>query len=689
MAKYLVIVESPTKVKTIKKFLGSNYEVAASNGHVRDLPKSQMGVDIEHDYEPKYITIRGKGDILAALRKSAKKADKVYLATDPDREGEAISWHLSIALKVEPKKMYRITFNEITKNAVKDSLKHARDIDMNLVDAQQARRVLDRIVGYKISPLLWAKVKRGLSAGRVQSVALRMIADREEEISAFIPEEYWTLEADFSVEGEKKPLRAKFYGKSGQKLSISSKEEAETIMDSLKGESFQVVDVKKGERTKKAPLPFTTSTLQQEASKVLNFSTQKTMRIAQQLYEGIDVKGNGTVGLITYLRTDSTRISEEADSMARSYIASHYGEHYAASHPEEKKSGKRIQDAHEAIRPSDISRTPVEMKESLTRDQFRLYQLIWKRFTASRMENARYETTQVKIGAGEYLFTVAASKLAFDGFMSVYVQEGEEKEESNLLLKGLDTDSRLSLKEFLPEQHFTQPPAHFTEAALVKAMEEQGIGRPSTYAPTITTIIARRYVAKENKNLYMTELGEVVNSIMKQSFPSIVDVNFTAYLEALLDKVEEGTVNWKTVIRNFYPDLEELIEKAEKELEHVKIEDEVTDIICDKCGRNMVVKYGPHGKFLACPGFPDCKNTKPYLEKIGVACPKCGKDIVIRKTKKGRRYYGCEDNPECDYMSWQKPSGKLCPKCGYMLVEKGNKLVCSGEACTYVEEKAK
>ena len=689
MAKYLVIVESPTKVKTIKKFLGSNYEVAASNGHVRDLPKSQMGVDIEHDYEPKYITIRGKGDILAALRKSAKKADKVYLATDPDREGEAISWHLSIALKLEPKKMYRITFNEITKNAVKDSLKHARDIDMNLVDAQQARRVLDRIVRYKISPLLWAKVKRGLSAGRVQSVALRMIADREEEISAFIPEEYWTLEADFSVEGEKKPLRAKFYGKSGQKLSISSKEEAETIMDSLKGESFQVVDVKKGERTKKAPLPFTTSTLQQEASKVLNFSTQKTMRIAQQLYEGIDVKGNGTVGLITYLRTDSTRISEEADSMARSYIASHYGEHYAASHPEEKKSGKRIQDAHEAIRPSDISRTPVEMKESLTRDQFRLYQLIWKRFTASRMENARYETTQVKIGAGEYLFTVAASKLVFDGFMSVYVQEGEEKEESNLLLKGLDTDSRLSLKEFLPEQHFTQPPAHFTEAALVKAMEEQGIGRPSTYAPTITTIIARRYVAKENKNLYMTELGEVVNSIMKQSFPSIVDVNFTAYLEALLDKVEEGTVNWKTVIRNFYPDLEELIEKAEKELEHVKIEDEVTDVICDKCGRNMVVKYGPHGKFLACPGFPDCKNTKPYLEKIGVACPKCGKDIVIRKTKKGRRYYGCEDNPECDYMSWQKPSGKLCPKCGYMLVEKGNKLVCSGEACTYVEEKAK
>ena len=688
MAKYLVIVESPTKVKTIKKFLGSNYEVAASNGHVRDLPKSQLGVDVENDYEPKYITIRGKGDILASLRKSAKKADKVYLATDPDREGEAISWHLAQALKLDDSKMNRITFNEITKNAVKDSLKHAREIDMNLVNAQQARRILDRMVGYRISPLLWAKVKRGLSAGRVQSVALRIIADREDEINSFIPEEYWSLDADFTVPGEKKPLKAKFYGTDKKKMLLHNEEEVKEILAKLENAEYQVCDVKKGERVKKAPLPFTTSTLQQEASKVLNFSTQKTMRIAQQLYEGVDIKGNGTVGLITYLRTDSTRISEEADQAARTYVSENYGENYVAEGNNEAKKGtKKIQDAHEAIRPSDISRTPVLVKESLSRDQFRLYQLIWKRFTASRMANAVYETTQVKIQAGEYHFHVSASRLFFDGFMSVYVDDSAEKEENNVLLKGIGTDTVLNLKEFHPEQHFTQPPAHYTEAALVKTLEELGIGRPSTYAPTITTIIARRYVAKENKNLYMTELGEVVNSIMKQAFPSIVDVNFTAYLEALLDKVEEGTVKWKTVIRNFYPDLDELVKKAEKELEHVKIEDEVTDVICDKCGRNMVIKYGPHGKFLACPGFPECKNTKPYLEKIGVACPKCGKDIVIRKTKKGRKYYGCEDNPDCDYMSWQKPSGKLCPKCGTMLVEKGNKLVCPGEACNYVENK--
>ena len=688
MAKYLVIVESPTKVKTIKKFLGSNYEVAASNGHVRDLPKSQLGVDVENDYEPKYITIRGKGDILASLRKSAKKADKVYLATDPDREGEAISWHLAQALKLDDSKMNRITFNEITKNAVKDSLKHAREIDMNLVNAQQARRILDRMVGYRISPLLWAKVKRGLCAGRVQSVALRIIADREDEINSFIPEEYWSLDADFSIPGEKKPLKAKFYGTDKKKMLLHNEEEVKEILAKLENAEYQVCDVKKGERVKKAPLPFTTSTLQQEASKVLNFSTQKTMRIAQQLYEGVDIKGNGTVGLITYLRTDSTRISEEADQAARTYVSENYGENYVAEGNNEAKKGtKKIQDAHEAIRPSDISRTPVLVKESLSRDQFRLYQLIWKRFTASRMANAVYETTQVKIQAGEYHFHVSASRLSFDGFMSVYVDDSAEKEENNVLLKGIGTDTVLNLKEFYPEQHFTQPPAHYTEAALVKTLEELGIGRPSTYAPTITTIIARRYVAKENKNLYMTELGEVVNSIMKQAFPSIVDVNFTAYLEALLDKVEEGTVKWKTIIRNFYPDLDELVKKAEKELEHVKIEDEVTDVICDNCGRNMVIKYGPHGKFLACPGFPECKNTKPYLEKIGVACPKCGKDIVIRKTKKGRKYYGCEDNPDCDYMSWQKPSGKLCPKCGTMLVEKGNKLVCPGEACNYVENK--
>lgn len=686
MARYLVIVESPAKVKTIKKFLGSNYVVTASNGHVRDMPKSQMGIDIENDYEPKYITIRGKGEILAKLRKEVKKADKIYLATDPDREGEAISWHLSKALKLEDKKVYRISFNEITKNAVKASLKNPREIDMDLVDAQQARRVLDRIVGYKISPLLWAKVKRGLSAGRVQSVALRIIADREEEINAFIPEEYWTLDADLKVKGERKLLIAKFYGTEKNKMTISSREELDEIMKEVENAEYSVADIKKGERTKKAPVPFTTSTLQQEASKALNFATAKTMRIAQQLYEGVDIKGSGTVGLITYLRTDSTRISEEADATVREYIREGFGEEYVSDGDVKKSSdNKIIQDAHEAIRPTDVTRTPAAVKEFLSRDQFRLYQLVWKRFIASRMQPARYETTSVKIAAGQYRFTVAASKIVFEGFRSVYTEAGETKEENNVLLKGLDMDSVLTKESLNSKQHFTQPPAHYTEATLVKTLEELGIGRPSTYAPTISTIIARRYVAKENKNLYLTEIGEVVNNIMKQSFPSIVDVNFTANMESLLDGVAEGKVRWKTIIENFYPDLEAAVEKAETELEQVKIEDEVTDVICEECGRNMVVKYGPHGKFLACPGFPDCRNTKPYLEKIGVPCPVCGKDVVIRKTKKGRRYYGCEDNPECEFMSWQKPSTKKCPRCGKYMLEKGNKLVCSDEQCGYVE----
>ena len=687
MAKYLIIVESPTKVKTIKKFLGSNYDVAASNGHVRDMPKSQLGFDVENNYEPKYITIRGKGDTLAALRKSVKKSDKVYLATDPDREGEAISWHLSKALKLEEKDIHRITFNEITKTAVKESLKHPRAIDMDLVDAQQARRMLDRMVGYRISPLLWAKVKRGLSAGRVQSVTLRIIADREEEIAAFIPEEYWTLDADFTIPGERKPLTARFYGTEKEKITIHSKEELDTITKKLEGAKYQVAEVKKGERTKKAPVPFTTSTLQQEASKVLNFSTQKTMRVAQQLYEGVDVKGSGTVGIITYLRTDSTRISDEADASARAYVEENYGKEYVSAAVQEKKSGKKIQDAHEAIRPTDITRTPFALKESLTRDQFRLYQLIWKRFAASRMANAQYTTTSVKIDAAGYRFHVSASKKKFDGFMAVYVQDEEEKGEGNLLVKEISSETQLNFKSFEEKQHFTQPPAHYTEAALVKTLEELGIGRPSTYAPTITTIINRRYVAKENKNLYMTELGEVVNNIMVQAFPSIVDVNFTANMESLLDKVEEGVVNWKTVVSNFYPDLDEAVLNAEKELAKVKIEDEVTDIVCEECGRNMVIKYGPHGRFLACPGFPECRNTKPYLEKIGVACPKCGKDIVLRKTKKGRKYYGCENNPDCDFMSWQKPSKEKCPKCGGIMVEKGNKLLCINEACGYIENK--
>ena len=688
MAKYLVIVESPAKVKTIKKFLGSNYDVQASNGHVRDFPKSQFGIDVDNDFEPKYITIRGKGELLAGLRKAAKKADKIYLATDPDREGEAISWHLMEALKLSGKKVYRITFNEITKTAVKESLKHAREIDMNLVDAQQARRMLDRMVGYRISPLLWAKVKRGLSAGRVQSVALRIICDREEEINAFIPEEYWTLDAAFQIPGERKPLIAKYYGEQDTKRILKTAAEVEAVKKDCEKAEFQVSDVKKGERIKKAPLPFTTSTLQQEASKVLNFSTQKTMRLAQQLYEGVDIKGNGTVGIITYLRTDSTRVSEEAENMARSYITEKYGEQYAGEGTV-KKGGQKIQDAHEAIRPTDVARTPLEIKESLSRDQFRLYQLIWKRFAASRMASAVYETTNVKIGAGNYRFTVSASKITFDGFMSVYTSEDDEKAENNVLLKSIDESTELSLEKLDEKQHFTQPPAHYTEASLVKTLEELGIGRPSTYSPTITTILARRYIVKENKNIYVTELGEVVNQIMKESFPSIVDEHFTANMESLLDSVGEGTVNWKTVIENFYPDLEKAVEAAEKDLEKVKIEDEVTDVVCDVCGRNMVVKYGPHGKFLACPGFPECRNTKPYLEKIGVACPKCGKDIVLRKTKKGRRYYGCEDNPECDFMSWQKPSEEKCPKCGSYMVEKGNKLVCGNEQCGFVKNKEK
>ena len=686
MHKYLVIVESPAKVKTISKFLGANYKVMASQGHVRDLPKSQMGVDVEHDYEPKYITIRGKGDILAALRKEAKKADKVYLATDPDREGEAISWHLAAALKLEDKDIYRITFNEITKNAVKASLKEARKIDMNLVDAQQARRVLDRVVGYGISPLLWAKIKRGLSAGRVQSVALRMICDRENEIDAFIPEEYWTMEASLNIKGEKKPLVAKFYGDRNGKIDIKNAAQMQKILDEVKNSGFSIESVKKSEKIKKSPLPFTTSTLQQEAAKTLNMSTKRTMNIAQQLYEGVDIKGRGTVGLITYLRTDSTRVADEAKVASKDYISENYGEKYLPQSSNAKKDDKKIQDAHEAIRPTDLSLSPALVKESLQRDQFRLYQLIWKRFVASQMAPAQYETTSVRIGAGEYIFTVSASKIVFDGFMSVYKTD-DDNEETNALAKGLDENSVLTLDDVNGTQHLTQPPAHFTEASLVKALEEQGIGRPSTYAPTISTIIARHYVIKENKNLYISELGNAVNNIMMTAFPTIVDVKFTANMESLLDGVAEGTVEWKEIIRNFYPDLKVAIDEAEKELEHVKIEDEVTDVICDKCGRNMVIKYGPHGKFLGCPGFPECHNTKPYLEKIGVACPKCGKDVILKKTKKGRMFYGCEGYPECDFVSWQKPSDKKCPKCGGYMIEKGSKLVCADETCGYVESK--
>ncbi len=686
MAKYLVIVESPAKVKTIKKFLGANYEVMASNGHVRDLPKSQLGFSPENDFELKYITIRGKGDILAALRKEVKKAEKVYLATDPDREGEAISWHLYHALKLEGKKVYRITFNEITKTAVKEALKSPREIDMDLVDAQQVRRVLDRMVGYRISPVLWAKVKRGLSAGRVQSAALRIICKREEEIAAFVPEEYWTLDAVLHADGEKKTLTAKYYGRGEKKTVIRNEEQLQEILKNLKDADWKITEKKNGERIKKAPLPFTTSTLQQEASKVLNFSTQKTMRIAQQLYEGVDIKANGTVGLITYLRTDSTRISEEASQAAAQYIEGTYGDAYVTKRVQEKKGGGKIQDAHEAIRPTDIGRTPAAIKDSLSRDQFRLYQLIWKRFTASRMSDAVYKTTSVKIDAAGERFTVSASKLKFDGFLSVYVQE-DEKEETAVLSGNLDKDTKLSLQELVHKQHFTQPPAHYTEAAVVRALEEQGIGRPSTYAPTLTTLLARRYIVKEDKNIYVTEIGEVVDKMMREAFPTIVDVNFTATMEALLDGVELGEVEWKTIIRNFYPDLDEAVKEAEKQLEEVELKDELSEEFCELCGRQMVIKYGPHGRFLACPGFPECRNTKPYFEKIGVNCPKCGGDIVMKKTRKGRRYYGCINNPECDFMVWQRPSGVLCERCGQMMVEKGNKLVCSGEGCGNVADK--
>lgn len=689
MAGSLVIVESPAKVKTIKKYLGSGYEVTASNGHVRDLPKSTMGIDVEHNFEPKYITIRGKGELLAKLKKDVKKADKIYLATDPDREGEAISWHLSKALKLNDtdKKVYRISFNEITKNAIKDAIKHPRQLDMNLVDAQQARRVLDRMVGYSISPLLWAKVKRGLSAGRVQSVALRMICDREVQIDAFIPEEYWSLEAELLTAYSKKSVNAKFYG-TDTKLTINNREEMNKILDAIKDAKYIVSEINEGERVKKAPIPFTTSTLQQESSKKLNYSTQKTMRLAQQLYEGVDIESKGAIALITYLRTDSTRIAAEADTAAREFIGKTYGEEYISKNTVTKNAKSNVQDAHEAIRPTDVTLTPAMVKESLPRELFRLYQLIWKRFVASRMENAKYKTTSVKLAAGDYIFTMSGSKIVFDGFMNVYTDD-EEKVSSDAVIGKLKVGDELKLVRLIDVQHFTQPPAHYTEASLVKALEEQGIGRPSTYAPTITTIMARHYVVKEQKNLYVTELGQIVNSMMVNYFGSIVDKDFTANLEQLLDSVGDGKVNWKTVVSNFYPDLESAVNQASKELENVKIADEVTDVICENCGRNMVIKYGPHGKFLACPGFPDCKNTKPYFEKIGVACPKCGGDVVIKKTKKGRIYYGCSNAPECDFMSWNKPSALPCPKCGSYMVEKGNKLLCMNEECGYSENKPK
>ena len=683
--KHLVIVESPTKAATIKKFLGSKYEVVASAGHVRDLPKSKMGIDVEHDFEPQYITIRGKGEILAMLRKKVKDADKVYLATDPDREGEAISWHLYYALKLDEKDCSRITFNEITKNAVKESIKNARKIDMNLVDAQQARRVLDRLVGYEISPILWAKIKRGLSAGRVQSVVLRLICDREEEVNMFIPEEYWTLEAMLNMEGSKKPIVAKFSGDLDGKVDIKSAKEVKKIKDAINKSNILVESVKNGERVKKGPLPFTTSTLQQEAARKLNFSTKKTMQIAQQLYEGMPVKGHGTIGLITYLRTDSIRISDDAKRQAKERILANFGEDYVLKKSREPKNTKNNQDAHEAIRPSYVDIHPVNLKDDLPRDHFRLYQLIYNRFLASQMEDAVYTTVTVKLIAGDYKFTAYASSLKFEGFLAVYDIDDEKSDDSRVISK-LKEGMEFKSYELIDKQHFTQPPARYTEQTMVRTMEELGIGRPSTYSSTINTIMGRSYVVKDGKSLCPTELGDAVNDMMKKAFPVVVDADFTANVEMLLDAVEEGNLSWKDIIRNNYPELHESVVVAQNELEKVEIADEVTDIICEKCGRNMVVKYGPYGKFLACPGFPECTNTKPHYEKIGVPCPLCGNEIALKKTKKGRKYYGCIGYPDCDFMSWVRPSKLKCPKCGKYMLVKGKKVQCSDEQCGFLRE---
>ena len=686
MAKNLVIVESPAKAKTIKKFLGNNYKIEASMGHVRDLPKSQMGVDIENDFEPKYITIRGKGDLLAKLRKTIKTVDKVYLATDPDREGEAISWHLVHALNLEDKKYSRITFNEITKTAVKKSIKEARAIDMDLVNAQQARRVLDRIVGYSISPLLWAKVKKGLSAGRVQSIALKLICDREDEISAFVPEEYWSIEAVLTK--DKSKLHSRYTGFNGEKAELKSGEEAQAVLKDVENSDFTVTEVKKGTRIKKALPPFTTSTLQQEASKYLNLTVQKTMIIAQQLYEGVDVAGVGTTGLVSYIRTDSVRISDEAYEDIKGFVTENYGEEYINSERIVYKSRNKAQDAHEAIRPTHITMTPDSIKDSLTKEQYKLYKLIWERTVACQMAPARYNTQSIKIENNGHVFRSSGSVLEFEGFLKVYNRIENDEESGKMPL--IEEGDILKCSEITPLQHFTQPPARYTDATLIKTLEEIGVGRPSTYAPTIATILGRNYVVKEKKLFYTTELGEVVNDIMKKDFANIINIDFTAAMETDLDSIEEGNIEWKEIIRGFYPIFKEDLDNATEKLAKVEIKDEVTDIICDKCGSNMVIKYGKYGKFLACPNFPACSNAKPLFESAGAKCPLCGGEVLIKKTKKGRKYYGCENNPDsCEFVSWNKPSDKKCPKCGRYMVEKGSKnvkLVCSNETCGYSED---
>lgn len=695
MGSNLVIVESPAKAKTIKKYLGANYIVEASMGHVRDLPKSQLGVDEENNYEPKYITIRGKGELLDKLRKLAKKSDRVYLATDPDREGEAISWHLSNILKLSEDDDCRIVFNEITKTAIKKAIKEPRKINMNLVDAQQARRVLDRLVGYEISPILWRKVKWGLSAGRVQSVALKIICDREVEIENFKEEEYWTIEASlYKVGNKKSPLQVKLSNYNGKKIELKCKEDVDKIISTVNDGEFNVKTVKKSKKNKNPLPPFTTSTLQQDAYKKLNFSTKKTMSVAQQLYEGIDIKGHGTVALITYMRTDSVRISDEAQAAALSFIEESYGKEYIPKEKRVYKGKKNSQDAHEAIRPTyiDAKLTPEKLKDQLKPEQYKLYNLIWSRFMASQMASCIMDSISIVIDNSGYQFRASGSTINFDGFMKLYTYSTESEAES-VKIPEINEGDVLKPKSIDGKQHFTTPPPRFSEASLVKTLEENGIGRPSTYSPIISTLLDRKYVEREKKTLIPTELGNIVNSIMEQYFQRVVDAEFTAHMEEKLDNVEEGTMEWKKIVGEFFTPLKVDIEKAEKELGKITIEDKVSDVICDKCGRNMVIKSGRFGEFLACPGYPECKNTKAIVEEIDVPCPKCGKKIVAKKSKKGRKFYGCSGYPECDFVSWFEPSEKKCSKCGGNMVKKyskskGNYLQCTNEECKNIEEQS-
>ncbi|MGU8581968.1 type I DNA topoisomerase [Clostridium perfringens] len=685
MGQKLVIVESPAKAKTIEKYLGKNYVVEASMGHVRDLPKSQLGVDIENEYNPKYITIRGKGELLSKLRKLAKKSDKIYLATDPDREGEAISWHLANVLKIDENENCRIEFNEITKDAVKNSIKHPRKINCNLVDAQQARRVLDRLVGYEISPLLWRNVKWGLSAGRVQSAALKLICDREEEIKKFNPEEYWTV--DVKLKKGKKSFPVKLTTKNKKKIEIKNKEQADQIIDELKENEYIVSKIKKGTKNKNPLAPFTTSTLQQEASKKLNFMTKKTMSVAQQLYEGVEVKKFGTVGLITYMRTDSVRISKEAQEKALNFIDETYGKEYVPEEPRVYKGKKNIQDAHEAIRPTYVEITPEIAKANLSNDQYKLYTLIWKRFIASQMATCVLNTNSLEIKNGNYTLRASGSTIKFDGFMKVYEYISGEEEES-VLLPELEENEVLKEESIEGKQHFTQPPARYSEAAFVKLLEEKGIGRPSTYVPTISTLISRKYVDREKKILIPTELGFIVNDILSNYFKQIVDTDFTAEMEVKLDNVEAGKESWTHIVDEFFTPLKEDIEKAEKEISKVIIEDKVSDVPCDKCGRLMVIKHGRFGDFLACPGYPECQNTKPIVEEVDANCPLCGGKILVKRSKKGNRFYGCSNYPECNFVSWYEPTNEKCPECGSYMVKrysksKGEYLQCSDKECKY------